>query len=1044
MYVLEQKSENNVYPCKHHYKVGVSGVFIIYACYPDDFYIFQVLCNALWCITNHQMTIDETALRQKDVNSIPAPFNKYTGYNDFKRKKTKCNPLSRKDLDFHSDALFSLLTKPYMNSSESWCTAANNIKELAVCLSLYSKYLERQAKNSDKNKKLDHPVRTVDEHATIEHRTQTLFVKDKYKLLDNAVKSLENYDPITFNEDVHIEEPFQNNVARYRFFSELQLSVPVDIISFCPGGSVVTTFCLVHVPENRSEAELLTQGARMVQKIKPQLKEYHTRAQRNLFKSKLSNIANIQPALVDFIYSELSLDASTMNHPDMQHRLRLISLGEEGLIADLRHLNTGRPNDRYDVFFEKLIELVADKTAADDRRHGTGVAHLSEWISLQDMIEQAAKKCPDGTPIPSKSLVRLQFAPNNPYTSRAQNFSARVPVQYKIQRRQLRAQHPDNHYCAALFKYLKFKAIELKDHAVLYCCDDKAKLPVGEPDKPVSTGVKGRLSIAQTTTELTALDHDMCMSSLTPSVVLQSQIPESVEQSFVRGKVTTVINDSVFQASSPFRHAVILQKVTESLEKQPSILLKYTDGGTDQRNTLQSVQCASICLFKEFNLDMLIAVRCAPGQSYINPAERIMSVLNYGLQNCATERARLDEESEKILKRCNSMAELRTAAVKQPQLVEKWKESVEPVQALVQNRFLRLKLKEEPITVTDPATSEEIDVLKRHLRELFPDLDLLKLQKVHTNKSQSYISWKANHCLETQYTFQIRKCSDEQCCLPPTCDKELLNWLPNPMLDETGEHYKDYDVVKNEQTSECDRPSSKLSKPPRTSKATAGTVSSDQTNQDNSRTEAVQEQGLNAAINPQHEDQATEQDTDAPSTPQPAQTSVTVVDETESGGSNRNESPEANHDVPMSAQTARAVAVCVECRKPRVIYSKNKLSERQKVLLAVSLSEYEYSCGSSLFAPSVTGNLKRSMCLRPNLQCILPVEIPYYGSDLGRKDLCGYCGIEETATDTGLKEQYQTVLPLCAECRANGKTPIVKRPFGKKRTQHTMAGNYKL
>ena len=646
---------------------------------------FQILCNALWYITSHQITIDETARRQKDVQPVPDPFNKYTGYNDFKRKKTKCNPLSSKELEFHADALYSLLTKPYIKSSESWCIAADHIKQLALCLSSYSKYLGKQAENSEQNKNLDHPVRTIDEFATIQHVTRTLNVKQKYTLLDQAVKVLDNYNPLTFDEEAHIEKQFENNVARYRFFSDLQLSVPIDIISFCPGGSVVTTFCIVRVPEMRSDAEMLTQGARMVQKLKPQLKEFHTRAQRKLFKSKLSNIANIQPALVDFIYSELSLDASTMNHPDMMHRLRLISLGEEGLLADLRHLNTGRPNDRYDTFFEKLIELVEDKSAADDRRHGTGVAHLSEWISLDDMITQAAKECPTGTPIPSKSLVRLQFAPSNPYTLRAQNFSSKVGVQYKVQRRQLRAQHPDNHYCAALFKYLKFKAIELKDEAVLFCCDDKSKIPVGEPDKPVSTGVKGRLSIAQTSTELVALDHDMCVSSLTPSVVLQCNIPDSVEQSFVRGKVTTVINDSVFQTSSPMRHAAILKKVIESLEKQPSVLLKYTDGGTDQRNTLESVKCASICLFKEFNLDMLIAVRCAPGQSYINPAERIMSILNYGLQNCATERARLDEESEKLVKKSNSMAQLRIAALKQPQLVEKWGESIEPVQALIQN-----------------------------------------------------------------------------------------------------------------------------------------------------------------------------------------------------------------------------------------------------------------------------------------------------------------------------------------------------------------------
>ena len=106
----------------------------------------------------------------------------------------------------------------------------------------------------------------------------------------------------------------------------------------------------------------------------------------------------------------------------------------------------------------------------------------------------------------------------------------------------------------------------------------------------------------------------------------------------------------------------------------------------------------------------------------------------------------------------------------------------------------------------------------------------------------------------------------------------------------------------------------------------------------------------------------------------------------------RSEHSSVKMNTPISAQTARAVAVCIECRKSRVMYS--KLSERQKVLLAVGLSEFEFSCGSSLFPPSVPGSLKQSMSLKPNLQCVMPVEISYYGSDLGRRDLCAYCGID--------------------------------------------------
>jgi hypothetical protein len=75
--------------------------------------------------------------------------------------------------------------------------------------------------------------------------------------------------------------------------------------------------------------------------------------------------------------------------------------------------------------------------------------------------------------------------------------------------------------------------------------DDKAKVPVGEPHRPISTGVRGRQSIAPIDAELSSLDHDMKATSLTPSVALLCSIPDSVQQSFVRGQVTAFVNDSV-------------------------------------------------------------------------------------------------------------------------------------------------------------------------------------------------------------------------------------------------------------------------------------------------------------------------------------------------------------------------------------------------------------------------------------------------------------------------------------------------------------------
>lgn len=104
---------------------------------------------------------------------------------------------------------------------------------------------------------------------------------------------------------------------------------------------------------------------------------------------------------------------------------------------------------------------------------------------------------------PSTSLVRLQFVPGNPYS-------------------------------------LKYLLGNLKFQFLLESEERQVNEPVN--------------------TTLFALDHDMTKASLTPSVYLKCDIPESAAQSSVKGEVTNVVNNSVFETSSPFRHATSLAK----------------------------------------------------------------------------------------------------------------------------------------------------------------------------------------------------------------------------------------------------------------------------------------------------------------------------------------------------------------------------------------------------------------------------------------------------------------------------------------------------
>ena len=136
-------------------------------------------------------------------------------------------------------------------------------------------------------------------------------------------------------------------------------------------------------------------------------------------------------------------------------------------------------------------------------------------------------------------------------------------------------------------------------------------------------------------------------------------------------------------------------------------------------------------------------------------------------------------------------------------------DSTEPIQSAIRNRFARLKLKEKPFATSDPVSEEEIDILKRHLREMFPDLDLGKVQKVSTKKSATYQNWTKVHCRERQYSFQIRKCDDPSCCIPATSSPDQLVWLPDPVLGEDKEHFLKFSELKGIETDETDRPTLK-------------------------------------------------------------------------------------------------------------------------------------------------------------------------------------------------------------------------------------------
>ena len=207
--------------------------------------------------------------------------------------------------------------------------------------------------------------------------------------------------------------------------------------------------------------------------------------------------------------------------------------------------------------------------------------------------------------------------------------------------------------------------------------------------------------------------------SITPSVCLKIDIPDTIENSFYKGKVTVTYKDSVFQPSTPFRHGIEIQRILENGDGDvPPVLIIYSDGGPDHRITYHSVKLALIVLFKILDLDLLIVGRTAPGHSWLNPSERIMSVLNLAFQNVALMRDECTVEMEMTLKGANPMAEIRGKADRVRGLKQAWIQAVQPIIETLESRTNRLSLKGEQFTCKDAATDEDVTAFEQQLQQV--------------------------------------------------------------------------------------------------------------------------------------------------------------------------------------------------------------------------------------------------------------------------------------------------------------------------------------
>jgi hypothetical protein len=737
---------------------------------------------------------------------IPSCFEKFKNYRDWKLMKKKQPKMESVRLNELINELATALNMPSCNT-KSVANIVGPIENLLHAMAKYRNHLNmdsvKHAEQRVANAAIEDPS-TNDASYTEIHPTS--HVETKYLVLDEAVKVKGLYKYIDLEEFCQ-----EDRIERRKFLKDIKLSVPIFMYRVAYGGAIGTHSFIWGVPEQID----FEKNMQVISRITSKLPKYSKRAARKNFIEKYSKNINVPKSMLRNMFYELtgyehSPESSQQAAVDERTAEFLFTSDDPDIILDYRSQNGKRNESKFNDFYEG-VEAYFEKQllAVQERRHGNEL-YLPLAVSMEDLKREVSQTLPEGTPVPSTETLRLQFHPANIYRKESVRYTGRFNVKYTVQTRMSRVCHPDAKYVATQWNYLKEFCVKHHEKVRLFCLDDKAIVPVGEPGLPISTGVRAHNRVlAPVDTPLRALDHDFHVAGIVPSVALACDIPENAKDSFFSGQPYVTIKDKIFEPSNPFRHASELLHIIrrdfseqDDLAMDKPVLILFTDGGPDHRPTFETVKLSLLSLFIQLDLDMLIALRTAPYNSWVNLAERVMPILNLALQHCALERDKMPDKEEKKMKNKGSLSAVRNCAEINSGFQEAYTTSMQTPIKILSERFGRMTLKGANLKTSTGQCYAEIEDLLTPVK-LVTGCNALNTKSASKDVRQEkeLMSFMNSHSKSSQYCFQLLKCQDESCqyCsfLPRRIDDSYC-YLPDPMpsTEPNAEHtYQSFEMV---------------------------------------------------------------------------------------------------------------------------------------------------------------------------------------------------------------------------------------------------------
>ena len=126
------------------------------------------------------------------------------------------------------------------------------MEDLEDCLNNCKEYLKKVSERDDSSKYKSSlaSAKTLHKNSSIRHKEPCENLGDTYENLDRGAREADLGVPVVMKEDLYTPI-FENIMQRLRFFKKLHLSVPTDLIAFCPGGSHTSRLRVAQVKEGQ-------------------------------------------------------------------------------------------------------------------------------------------------------------------------------------------------------------------------------------------------------------------------------------------------------------------------------------------------------------------------------------------------------------------------------------------------------------------------------------------------------------------------------------------------------------------------------------------------------------------------------------------------------------------------------------------------------------------------------------------------------------------------------------------------------------------------